>query len=172
MAQISVTGNFVMRASQSGFTYLAALFLVALVGAVSASICTLWSTALQRDKERELLFAGHQFRKAIGQYYEKSPGTVKKYPKALNDLLQDQRQLSTQRYLRKIFIDPMTRSNRWGVVLAPEGGIMGVYSLSEERPLKTDNFSEADQVLVGKTKYSEWQFFYMPVAISNSSLAR
>ncbi len=123
----------------------------------------LWSTAQRRDKERELLFVGNQFRKAIGQYYEKSPGAVKKYPGTLSDLLKDERQLATQRYLRKIFIDPMTRTNKWGLVQAPEGGIMGVYSLSEAHPFKTDNFREADQRLAGKMKYSEWQFIYTPV---------
>ena len=150
------------RNGQDGFTYLAALFLVAVMGAMLASTGMLWSTAQQRDKERELLFVGDQFRYAIGQYYEKSPGAVKKYPDTLDDLLKDERQLATQRYLRKIFIDPMTRLNKWGVVQAPEGGIMGVYSLSEERPLKVDNFSEADQRLAGKAKYSEWQFIYTP----------
>jgi type II secretory pathway pseudopilin PulG len=145
---------------QGGFTYLAALFLVAILSAMLASVGVVWSVAQQRDKERELLQIGDQFRKAIQQYYEKSPGAVKKYPSSLNELLQDQRHLSTQRYLRKIFIDPMTRSSTWGVVIAPEGGIIGVYSLSEDKVLKVSNFSEANQELIGKTKYSEWRFVY------------
>lgn len=153
----------VIRTDQSGFTYLAVLFLVAVLGAVLAATGMLWSTAQQREKERELLFVGNQFRNAIRQYYEKSPGAVKKYPNTLNDLLKDERQLSTQRYLRKIFIDPITKTNKWGLVLAPEGGIMGVYSLSEEHPFKTDNFRDGNQSFVGKTKYSEWQFAYTPV---------
>jgi len=150
------------RKGQSGFTYLAALFLVAVMGAMLASIGMLWSTAQQRDKERELLFVGGQFRNAIKQYYEKSPGAVKKYPDTLDNLLKDERQLATQRYLRKIYIDPMTRIAKWGVVHAPEGGIMGVYSLSEERPLKVDNFTGDNTGLAGKIKYSEWQFNYTP----------
>lgn len=150
------------RAQQAGFTYLAALFLVAMLAAMAASVCVIWSTAYQRDKERELLLVGEQFRNAIGQYYEKSPGTLKKYPTTLNDLLKDERQLSTQRYLRKIYIDPMTRSNKWGLVLAPEGGIMGVHSLAEDKPIKRENFSDANQGLAGKTKYSEWLFVYRP----------
>jgi len=153
----------VARADQGGFTYLAVLFLVAVMGVALASTGMLWSTAQQREKERELLLVGDQFRKAIGQYYEKSPGAVKKYPNTLSDLLKDERQLATQRYLRKIFIDPMTRTSKWGLVPAPEGGIMGVYSLSESRPLKTANFSEANLALAEKTKYSEWLFVYRPV---------
>lgn len=151
-----------MYRAQSGFTYLAALFLVALIGAMSAATGMLWSAAQQRDKERELLFVGSQFREAIGQYYEKSPGAVKKYPKALNDLLLDERQQFTQRYLRKIFVDPMTRSNQWGTVSAPEGGIAGVYSLSDATPFKKENFIEQNKSFTGKAKYSEWKFVYVP----------
>lgn len=142
---------------------MAALFLVAILGAMLAATGMIWSTAQQRDRERELLLVGEQFRRAIAQYYEKSPGSLKRYPGSLNDLLIDERHLSTQRYLRRMFIDPMTSSNKWGLVPAPEGGIMGVHSLSEERPLKSANFSEADRELSGKTKYSEWQFVYRPV---------
>lgn len=152
-----------VRYRESGFTYLAALFMVAVLGAILASIGMLWSTAQQREKERELLFIGNQFRSAIGQYYEKSPGSLKKFPVTLDDLLKDERQLATQRYLRKIYVDPMTKTNKWGLVQAPAGGIMGVYSLSEELPFKQDNFRERDRALAGKTRYSEWQFVYVPV---------
>lgn len=156
------------RSSQAGFTYLAALFFVGMLGAMLASTGVVWSTMQQRNKERELLLIGEQFSRAIGQYYEKSPGSVKKYPQTLNDLLKDERQLATQRYLRKIFIDPMTRANKWGLVQAPEGGIMGVYSLSESHPLKTANFGEANPGFEGRAKYSEWLFVYRPVQINAS----
>lgn len=154
---------------QDGFTYLAALFLVALMGAMLAATGMLWSQAQQRDKERELLLIGGQFREAIGQYYEHSPGALKKYPDRLESLLQDERQLATRRYLRKLFVDPMTRTNKWGLVPAPGGGIMGVYSLSEEKPLKTGNFKEKNLDFIGKTKYSEWHFIYLLVQPTSTS---
>ena len=147
-------------ANQSGFTYIAVLMLVAVMGAVWAAIGVVWSTAQQREKERELLFVGNQFRLAIGQYYERSPGGVKKYPTALKDLLKDERQLGTQRYLRKIFVDPMTFSKNWGLVYTAGSGIVGVYSLSEEAPLKSNNFNLADSAFENSAKYSAWQFIY------------
>ena len=55
-----------------------------------------------REKERDLLFVGDQFRRAIGEYYEKAPGGVKVYPKKLEDLLRDNRYPGVQRWLRKI----------------------------------------------------------------------
>lgn len=152
----------VSPAAQSGFTYLGVLFLVAVIGIVLASVGTLWSAAKQRERERELLFVGGQFRRAIQQYYEHTPGPVKQYPKSLEDLLQDSRHPVTRRFLRKIFTDPMTGKAEWGMVQGPDGRLTGVYSLSEEQPIKTANFREADHAFEGKSTYSEWKFVYAP----------
>src|SRR5690349_5636037 len=92
--------------SQHGITYWVALLLVAVVGAGLSSTGVIWSQAVQREKEIELLWAGNQFKQAIGLYYQRSPGEVKTYPLTLEDLLEDRRYLTTQRYLRKIFVDP------------------------------------------------------------------
>ena len=148
------------RNRHSGFTYLTLLISIAIMGAVLASFGMMWSTAQQRENERELLFVGGQFRNAIAQYYLNSPGAIKKYPASLEDLLKDNRQLATKRYLRKLFVDPLTRSNKWGLVKSADGRIMGVFSLSEEQPLKTDNFPDINLRLKGKKKYSEWHFVY------------
>lgn len=148
---------------QLGVTYLAVLFLVAMMGAIWAAIGGVWSAANQREKEKELLLIGAQFREAIGQYYESSPGVLKRYPGTLEDLLKDERQLGMQRYLRKIFIDPMTKSNKWGLVMSPMGGVMGVHSLSDTPPMKRANFQDANSELSGKAKYSEWLFVYRPI---------
>jgi len=150
----------------SGFTYLTLLISIAIMGAVLASFGVMWSTAQQRENERELLFVGGQFRNAIAQYHLNSPGNAKRYPASLDNLLKDNRQLATKRYLRKIFIDPMTRSNKWGLVKSADGRIMGVFSLSEEQPLKTDNFSSENLRLKGKKKYSEWHFVYSRTIIT------
>lgn len=147
---------------QRGFTYLAVLFMIALMGVMLASVATMWHTARQREKERELLFIGSQFRLAVERYYEKSPGAQKQYPARLEDLLKDSRFVTPQRHLRRVYRDPMTGGSEWGLVKAPQGGIMGIYSLSQGAPLKTGNFHPADKGLEGKQKYAEWVFFYMP----------
>lgn len=147
---------------QRGFTYLVLLFMVAIMGAVLASTAMVWHTLAQRDKEQELLYAGHAFRRAIGLYYERTPGAAKQYPKKLDDLLEDKRQTSLARYLRKIYIDPLTASKKWGLVPGPGGTIMGVYSRSQATPIKTANFEKADKDFEGKSSYQDWQFTYMP----------
>ena len=53
-----------MRAgSQRGFSYLIILFSVAIAAGGLAGTGIVWHTALQREKERELLFIGEQFRR-------------------------------------------------------------------------------------------------------------
>lgn len=147
---------------QSGFTYLAILFAIAIAGVALAATGINWSQSARREKERQLLFVGNQFRQAIALYYEKSPGGVKRYPRSLDDLLKDDRQIVTTRYLRNIYIDPITNKADWGIEVAPDGGMMGVHSLSDAAPLKTANFDYANQAFEGATKYSDWIFDYTP----------
>ena len=45
------------------------------------------------------------------------------------------------RHLRRLYKEPITGQDEWGLVEAPGGGVMGVYSRSEDEPIKTGNFS-------------------------------
>ena len=145
-----------------GFTYIGLLFFVALMGAALVAVAQVWHTQAKRDKEAELLFIGNQFRRAISLYYERAPGGLRQYPKQLNDLLQDPRYPNVQRHLRKLYIDPMTGKAEWGLVRAPDGSILGVYSLSDEAPLKTAGFTGLDAGFVDSVTYREWKFAYLP----------
>lgn len=157
-----------MRSSRecAGFTYLGVLFIVALMGTLLAVAGESWHTASQREKERELLFIGHEFRDAIGLYFNRTPGAIKKYPRSLEDLLKDSRYLVAQRYLRKIYVDPMTGSKEWGLVKAADGGVAGVYSLSEQAPIKLTSFAAEDAAFENMQKYSDWKFVYVQRAPS------
>lgn len=147
---------------QGGFAYLVLLFAVALSGAVLAVAGTYASQERQREREAELLFAGDQFRGAIAHYYERSPGTVKRYPMRLEELLDDTRYLTVERHLRRLYTDPMTGVAEWGLVKAPDGGIMGIHSRSEKAPLKTGGFAPGFEQPAEARKYSEWRFVYLP----------
>lgn len=144
----------------AGFTYLAVLFLSAILSLSLAASGMLWSISQRREKEQELLFIGAQFRNAIGHYYTRTPGTIKSYPQRLDDLLNDNRQLATTRYLRKIYRDPLTGSNDWSLILAADGGIMGIHSRSELQPLKRHTEDQTD--LANAHQYSDWHFVYLP----------
>ena len=150
---------------QRGFTYLALLAAVAALGWGAAWIGETWSVTAQREKEQELLWVGEQYRQAIGLYCQRSPGGAKRYPERLEDLLEDKRHLATQRYLRRIYRDPMTGRSEWGLIRAPEGGIMGVHSLAERAPVRKVNLGVANSKLQNASRISEWRFVYeLPAA--------
>jgi type II secretory pathway pseudopilin PulG len=146
----------VVSAREQGFTYLAALFAVAILGGGLALAGEVWETSAKREKEAELLFAGNQYRKAIERYFLSGQ---QQYPRALEDLLKDRRRPGTVRYLRKLYPDPLT-GKEWGLVKAPDGGILGVHSLSQEKPLKVAGFRVRDATFEGAQKYSEWMFVH------------
>jgi type II secretory pathway pseudopilin PulG len=146
---------------EKGFTYLTILFVVAVMGIGLALVGRTWETAAKREREAELLQAGTEYRKAIERYYLAGP---RQYPRALADLIKDPRQPGIMRHLRKLYPDPITGKDDWGLVKADDGGIAGVYSLSEDPPLKSGGFALRDAAFEGKTKYSEWQFIYAPAA--------
>jgi type II secretory pathway pseudopilin PulG len=150
----------VMRRT-TGFTYLAVLFVVAIMGVGLALTGEVWHTASRRAKEAELLYVGNQYRKAIERYYLSGPPL---YPRGLEELLKDPRRPSTERYLRQLYPDPITGKSDWGIVKAPDGGVMGVYSLSEEKPLKSAQFRLRDREFTGLAKYADWKFVFLPPA--------
>jgi type II secretory pathway pseudopilin PulG len=147
--------------ASAGYVYLALLFAAVLMGSAMSGAAALWSAEQKRERERELLHIGHKFREAIGRYYNRSPG-IKQYPPNLEALLSDGRFPVPQRYLREIYIDPFTNDRNWGVIEAPNGGIMGVHSLSAQFSRKTENFKLRDSDFQGKRLHGEWVFVYLP----------
>lgn len=146
---------------QAGVAFLGLLLVIAAMGATLAAGGTLWREVQQREKERELLFVGMQYRNAIRDYYVNSP-QVARYPPNLAALLKDERQPATKRYLRRPYRDPLSNSREWGLVKAPEGGIMGVYSLAAGRPIKQANFPAELRWSGELPSYADWQFIYVP----------
>jgi len=153
-----------------GFTYLTVLFMVAILAGGLALIGEMWHTNAMREKEAELLFVGHEYRKAIERYYLLGP--QRQYPRSLEDLLKDPRRPGAERYLRKLYPDPIT-GKEWGLVKAPDGGIWGVHSLSEARPLKSSGFKVRDAGFEGAQRYADWKFIHtMPTPAASKPAAK
>ena len=154
---------------QKGFTYIGLLLLLAMMGTALAGAGTLWSIESRREKERDLLFAGEQFRSAIAAYRDRTPaGQAPRFPRRLEDLLKDERWPTTRRHLRQIYVDPMTGKREWGLERSPAGEILGVHSLSMQQPLKQAGFPPHQEQFAGATTYRDWNFIYTaPGAATN-----
>lgn len=148
--------------SQRGFTYIGVLIAVSLIGLGLGLAGETWRLSVKREKEARLLAVGQEFRRAIGDYYNASPGSVKRYPPSLEALLKDDRYPGTRRHLRRIYPDPMIGKAEWGLVASPGNGIAGVYSLSVKTPVKQGNFSDEDSGFEGRASYRDWRFVYRP----------
>ncbi len=154
----------VTRHPQRGLAYLWLLFLLTLITLGIGRSLDWYSTVNQRQKERQLLWVGQQYVQAIRSYYQSSPGTQKRYPPTLEDLLEDKRFVTMRRHLRRLYRDPMTGQPGWTLIMAPEGGVMGVASPSARETWKQSGFPAMLAALAGKQRYNEWQFVYVPPA--------
>ncbi len=133
------------RSLQDGFTLIGLLFVIAALGVGMAALGAVWHTVAQREKERELLFVGDQYRRAIEAFWRMPlpEGMPRRLPREIGELLEDPRFPYTVRHLRRAWRDPMTGDPQWGLVRDADGGILGVHSLSEAEPFKRDGFSAA-----------------------------
>jgi type II secretory pathway pseudopilin PulG len=144
--------------AQRGFTYVAVLAILALLGVALAAVGTRWADRVQREREQDLLRVGQLYAQAILAYHRGSPGSDKTWPKNLQDLLLDPRMLGTVRYLRAPYGDPMVPGQPFGLVRAADDTIRGVYSTSTATPFQQATVDLGVVVLAPAQHYSDWQF--------------
>ncbi len=150
-----------LRRHARGFTYLGLLFLLAAMGLAAAGTVKLGHIQQRRMAEDELLFIGHQFRRALRSYHEAAPsGATQTAPRSLDDLLRDTRSAHTRRHLRRIDTDPLTGRPEWGLIRATDGSLLGLHSLSDQTPIRMDNFPSEFFHFKDKRSYQDWVFVY------------
>ncbi len=137
--------------------------MVVIIGIMLGAVGQSMQVIMNREKEKELIFRGLQYRDAIERWNDpkKNRGPLK----ALKDLFEltvsSSANKSEDRLLRKLYKDPIT-GGEWKPWPNPPNatqGITGVVSSSNEEPYKKD-FPEALKSFNGKKKYSEWIFKY------------
>lgn len=146
------------QSNQQGFSYVAVLAMVALMGLGLAAIGPLWAEEARREREDDLLRIGRLYAEAIARYQKAAPGSAKRYPPTLEVLLMDTRFAGTVRHMRTLYADPLEPSRPWGLLRDAEGGIRGVYSQSEAAPLRTVALQLGSFTLAPAARYSDWQF--------------
>lgn len=143
------------RRTQRGYSYLAVLFLVALTAAGLAALGQAWSTAAQRERERELEFRGGEIARAIASYQRAAGTEPAPNPRSLQDLLADNRSPVVRRHLRRLYVDPFTGQADWVLVADPvdPARFQAVHSRSDTRLLRS--MSPDGQAIA---KASDWVF--------------
>lgn len=113
------------RKKHRGFTYLWVLVAIAVLGVGLLAVSEMWTTVVHRQKLEELEWSGAQIARAIGSYYETSPGT-KAYPANMQDLLDDRRSLVIRRHLRANYPNPFSGKTEWEFMVEADGKFRGV----------------------------------------------
>jgi type II secretory pathway pseudopilin PulG len=148
----------IRRRASGGFTYIALLVAIVLIGAALASVGEVWAVQARREREVELLWRGDAIRQAIRTYVTFGA----RFPMELQDLVDDQRAPQARHYLRRIYEDPMTGAADWTLIRGADGGIMGVSSSSQARPIKRKGFADLDASFEDADCYCSWAFVYQP----------
>jgi type II secretory pathway pseudopilin PulG len=152
-------GDVMVRPRAQGFTYLGLIILLAIMALVAAAGLKMGTLLQRAAAEEELLEIGAQFSEALRSYAAATPPGKPSQPPTLQDLLKDPRFPNPRRHLRKIFVDPVTGKAEWGVIwLGDKAGVLGVYSLSDARPLKVANFDIRFLNMENRDKISDWKF--------------
>ncbi len=147
--------NYLQRRPR-GFTFLGILIAIAILGVALSAAGSLWTTVAQRDREAELLFVGEAYRSAIASYF-RAGGRL---PLELQDLVDDRRMPAPRRHLRRLYNDPITGRFDWELILAPDGGIIGLHSASQKTPIKRANFPVNEAEFTDAQCYCDWTFLF------------
>ena len=159
---ISQVGSY----RQQGYTYLMVLIAIVTLS-VTAMVVTRTTSSLTRaDQEAELLFRGQAYRNAIASYY-RAGRLHKEYPRSLKDLLKDPR-YPNRHHIRRLYDDPTGDHLDWILIQAPDGGIMGVASQTDQPPLRKTRFPPVLEYFQEASSYREWQFTWQPKVLTPS----
>ena len=165
------------RSSEGGYNLVILAVLITVMNIAVAVALPVWSHAMQREREEELIFRGLQYAEAIRVFQNR----FGRLPVRLEELIETE-----PRSIRQLWKDPITDSRDWGLVLMGQGGaeispddsrprrdkgapgdpsgsvgtpgtgpnlprgpIQGVYSRSTEESIK---------VFLDRQQYNQWKF--------------
>jgi type II secretory pathway pseudopilin PulG len=100
-----------VRGAEDGYTLAALAVAITVLTILLGLALPVWSKAIQREKEEELIARGLQYAEAIRVFR----GRFNRLPVRLEELLEVK-----PRSIRQLFKDPMTEDGRWALVF--EGG--------------------------------------------------
>ena len=160
-----------------------AALLVSLVvmGVLMSMLLPVWSQSAQREREAELAFRGEQYARAIELYQRRFGGA---FPPDVDSLVE-------QRFLRRLYKDPMRRDGEFQILYQAQGaGVVGAPATSARpgqvisqptRDVRSPNGQSTTsgprggvvgvvskstkrslRIYNGGSTYSEWLFVHVP----------
>lgn len=148
-----------MLIQQRGFTFIGLMIIIAISGILLAAVGTVWQQDVQRDREKDLLYYGDVYRRAITQYYDQTPSGIKQFPKKLTDLVTDRRFPNSRHHIRALYPNPITEDGSWQLIRVA-GRIQGVTTDSDKVPIKKNGFPTRYAAFEQSQTYADWRFVY------------
>jgi len=91
----------------SGIIFITVLVAVVILSVFIAILTKSWIYQIKRVNEEQLIYIGEHYARAIRNFHLQH----KRYPFKLKELIETQ-----PRYLRKLYKDPITNSETWGII--------------------------------------------------------
>jgi type II secretory pathway pseudopilin PulG len=160
-----------------GYTLVALIVGMTVMAILIAAVLPMASAESQRDKEAELIFRGFQYAEGIRNFRRR----YGRYPNTLKEMFE-----LRPRTLRKLWKDPMTNSDKWGLITLTTGAPLpgtatprppGAGAVPTPTPAPTPGFGAPPQTAAGpimgvystskkkgyrlfsgRENYNEWRF--------------
>ena len=131
------------ESSEAGYILLIVMMMATLLlVSLAAAVPSIYVEG-QREKEKELIFRGEQYARAIILFHQQ----FKRYPTSVKELLHT----NNLSYLRHAYPDPMTRSGKWRFIHATANGvvldskILKPPGMNQNKPFGSDNGKSGSQ---------------------------
>jgi len=151
-----------METGRKGYALITAIIAINIFAIFSLMASTMWQREIGRENERELIFRGNQYVLAITNYKKKHPNT---FPP-------DIKILEKEKFIRKLYIDPVNESGEWNYVIksrnANNKALLIITQELLSKYLKSYNLigvssgsvDESYMEYRGKNRYDEWAFYF------------
>lgn len=141
---------------ETGYSYIWFLILLIFISIFISNNILVYSKIRQTEAEQELFRIAITYCKAINMFYTNPPDGILIYPAEINYLLKDPRYTKDVRYLRSIFLDPITNKD-FIYIYNENKEIVGFYSSSQNQIIRK-KLPDQFYYLKGAKKYSDLKF--------------
>lgn len=155
MGKIIVSGR-------QGYALITAIIAINIFAIFSLMASSMWQREIGRENEKELIFRGNQYVRAITEYRKKHPNT---FPTGIDVL-------ASERFIRKLYSDPVGETGEWNYVMKSRSannktlliippGLLSKYIKSYNLAgVASGSPDESYMEYRGKTRYDEWAFYF------------